>query len=111
MTSVAEGKGIFERRNHVQLWEKKNVHPSVAEISPPESLALKIPHQTILIVLDNVYQCASVCVCVVCVRSCPTMVKFWPCVSGCNISREHFSLYSLITAGNTDFRHCDFTDS
>lgn len=42
------GKG-----NHVQLW--KNVHPSVAEISPPESLALEIPPQTILIVLHHVY--------------------------------------------------------
>ena len=60
MTSAAQGKGIFGRGNSVQLW--KNVHPSVAEISPPESLALKIPQQTILIVLHHVHQCASVCV-------------------------------------------------
>lgn len=48
VTSVAQGKGMFERRNHVQLW--KNVHPSVAESS-----ALEIPQQTILIILHHIY--------------------------------------------------------
>lgn len=52
------------------LW--KNVYPSVAEISPPESLELKIPQQTILIVLQHVYW--SVCACVdICV--CPVRVR------------------------------------